>query len=162
MSRYEDSIRAAVYSLVGMVLLLLLAMLTSCKTRYVTVPEYHTVYSHRTDSFVRTDTLKEKEWMTIKEVDSTELRRLGIALKNVTSAYVIERNKNTESKGEQIVVQRDTLIKTDSVRVPFPVVTEKKLSKWQKLKMDVGGWAIMAVVVVGIVAWIGYRHRRVS
>ena len=57
MSRYEDSMRAAVYSLVGMVLLLLLAMLTSCKTRYVTVPEYHKEYINRTDTFLRSDTL---------------------------------------------------------------------------------------------------------
>ena len=57
MSRYEDSMRAAVYSLVGMGLLLLLAMLTRCKTRYVTGPEYDKECVNRTDTFLRSDTL---------------------------------------------------------------------------------------------------------
>lgn len=65
--------RAAVYSLVGMVVLLLLAMLASCKTtRYVTVPEYHSEVVHDTDSVVRRDVVRDTSWMTIREVDSAE------------------------------------------------------------------------------------------
>ena len=39
----------------------------------------------------------------------------------------------------------DTVIKTDSVRVPYPV--EKKLSKWQQIKLDIGEWVIIALAL---------------
>ena len=39
----------------------------------------------------------------------------------------------------------DTVIKTDSVRVPYPV--EKKLSKWQQIKLDIGEWVIVALAL---------------
>lgn len=72
MSRYEDSMRAAVYSLVGMVVLLLLAMLASCKTtRYVSVPEYHKEYINRTDTFLRSDTLFRLDSVVIRQQGDT-------------------------------------------------------------------------------------------
>ena len=39
------------------IVLTVLWMLAGCKTRYVTVPEYHTVYTHNTDTFLRSGTL---------------------------------------------------------------------------------------------------------
>lgn len=33
----------------------------------------------------------------------------------------------------------DTVIKTDSIQIPYPV--EKELSRWQKIKLELGGWA---------------------
>lgn len=39
----------------------------------------------------------------------------------------------------------DTIIKTDSVRVPYPV--EKKLSKWQQIKLDIGEWVMVALAL---------------
>jgi hypothetical protein len=44
------------------------------------------------------------------------------------------------------VIKVDTLIKTDSIQVPYPV--EKKLSRWQQIKMDTGGIAIGGCVVL--------------
>ena len=43
--------------------------------------------------------------------------------------------------------------RTDTLRVPYPV--EAKLSKWQQFRMDVGGYAIFAVVVTILIA-VGY------
>ena len=43
----------------------------------------------------------------------------------------------------------DTVIKTDSVRVPYPI--EKKLTKWQQIKLDVGGGALAALGIALIV-----------
>ena len=39
----------------------------------------------------------------------------------------------------------DTVIKKDSVRVPYPV--EKKLSKWQQIKLDIGEWVMVALAL---------------
>ena len=133
MSKYEDSMRAAVYSLVGMVILLLLAMLTSCKTRYVTVPEYHKEYVNRTDTFLRSD--------TVFRLDSVVIRQQG-------DTTVIERIRWQNRFVNVYKVKTDTIMKSDSIRVPYPV--ERKLSKWQQLRLDFGGWA-MGMLALGIV-----------
>ena len=55
-------------------------------------------------------------------------------------------------------------VKRDSISVP--VLVEKKLTRWQKFKMDVGGWAIgaMSTVLLGvigyIVVWLLKKYRR--
>ena len=41
---------------------------------------------------------------------------------------------------DKIKIVRDSVFRTDSISVPYPV--EKNLSKWEKVKMDVGGWTI--------------------
>ena len=41
---------------------------------------------------------------------------------------------------DKIKIVRDSVFKTDSISVPYPV--EKQLSKWEKVKMDVGGLGI--------------------
>ena len=43
--------------------------------------------------------------------------------------------------------------RADSVQVPYPV--EKKLTKWQQFRLDVGGYAICTVIVLILVA-VGY------
>ena len=54
----------------------------------------------------------------------------------------------------------DTVIKTDSVQVPYPV--EKKLTRWQSMKMELGEWAFGVVIVMAliIVSWLVYRLRK--
>lgn len=56
---------------------------------------------------------------------------------------------------------RDTtyIEKTDSVQVPYPV--EKKLSRWQSMKMELGGWAFGVIIVMALafVGWLVYRCR---
>lgn len=50
-------------------------------------------------------------------------------------------------------------MKSDSIRVPYPV--EKKLSKWQQLRLDFGGWAMlvlgMLVVAIGMACAVRKR-----
>lgn len=41
---------------------------------------------------------------------------------------------------DKIKIVHDSVTKIDSISVPYPV--EKQLSNWQKVKMDIGGWAI--------------------
>lgn len=57
---------------------------------------------------------------------------------------------------------RDTLYmaKTDSVQIPYPV--EKEFTKWQKLCVNVGGWAIGIVIIsiLVLVGWMIYNNRQ--
>ena len=143
------------------IVLTVLWMLAGCKTRYVSVPEYHKEYINRTDTFIHNDVMRDTSWMTIREVDSAELVRLGVRIKGLTNALLIERYNNREQRSNNQRVKTDTIIKTDSVLVPYPV--EKTLTKWQRMKMDYGGMAMggTAVALVLVVVWLARKFRKV-
>lgn len=58
----------------------------------------------------------------------------------------------------QYVNTTDTVLKTDSIQVPFPV--EKKLNRWQSLKMELGGWFLGAIIVFVVVNGLVYLIRK--
>lgn len=103
---------------------------SSCKTKYVSVPEYHTEYITKTDSFTQRDSIFVKDsiymWM---QGDTIYKEKFSVIYKDRwRDRYLC-----------------DTVIKTDSVRVPYPV--EKKLSKWQQIKLDIGEWVMVALTL---------------
>lgn len=137
---------------------LVCALLGSCRTKYVSVPEYHREYVHRTDTFINTDTLKEKEWVTIKEVDSVQLAALGLQLKNIKNAYLVERNKNRDRNSNRTIIRTDTIIKADSVRVPYPVVTNRVSPKDKIYYAAMGIAALVFIVLLyRLVIWLRAR-----
>lgn len=122
----------------GTALLIIMALtalyvLVGCRTKYVTVPEYHKEYINRTDTFLRSDTLF--------RLDSVVVRMQG-------DTTVIEKIRWQNRFVNVYKIKTYTIIKTDSVRVPYPV--ERKLSKWQQFRLDFGGWAmgVLALVIV--------------
>ena len=114
----------------------------SCKTKYVTVPEYHKEYINRTDTFLRSDTLF--------RLDSVVIRQQG-------DTTVIEKIRWQNRFVNVYKIKTDTIMKSDSIRVPYPV--EKKLSKWQQFRLDFGGWAMggTVVAIVLIIIWLVRR-----
>ena len=124
------------------IVLTVLWMLAGCKTRYVSVPEYHTVYTHNTDTFLRSDTLF--------RLDSVVVRMQG-------DTTVIEKIRWQNRFVNVYKIKTDTIMKSDSIRVPYPV--ERKLSKWQQLRLDFGGWAMggTVVAIVFIIIWLVRR-----
>lgn len=53
----------------------------------------------------------------------------------------------------------DTVLKTDSIQVPYPI--EKELTRWQEIKIELGGWAFGIIISFGliIVGWLVYKWR---
>ena len=43
----------------------------------------------------------------------------------------------------------DTVMLTDSVQIPYPV--EKQLTRWQQMKIELGGWAVGVISILSIV-----------
>ena len=134
---YETVIRVVIVMLICWVI----TLLTSCKTvETVRVPEVHT------------DTLIQTRWRT----DSVVMR---------DSVIIVER---AEGRVERVVQWRERLrtvtdttyiCLTDSVPVPYPV--EKQLGKWEQLKVDYGGYALVAVIILLTLAiWLARRYRR--
>ena len=128
--------------------ILFVLILQGCRTKYVSVPEYHNVYVTKRDTLTKHDSIYQKEFVDRFVKGDTVF---------LTKTKVDYRYKNIYK-----TLYRDS-IKTDSVRVPYPV--EKKLSRWQGLKMEVGGWAIgvLSVVVLGaigyIIMWLVRKYR---
>ena len=49
------------------------------------------------------------------------------------------------------------ITQVDSVNVPYPV--EKELTKWQSVKMELGGWTFV-VIIVFIIGWLIYAKTK--
>lgn len=128
--------------------ILFVLMLQGCRTKYVSVPEYHNVYVNKHDTLTKHDSIYQKEFVDRFVKGDTVF---------LTKTKVDYRYKNIYK-----TLYHDS-IKTDSVRVPYPV--EKKLSRWQGLKMEVGGWAtgVLSVVLLGavgyIIMWLVRKYR---
>lgn len=117
--------------------LMLWGMLASCKTKYVSVPEYHNVYVEKHDTLVARDSIYQKDsvymWM---QGDTIWKEKFSILYKD---------------RWRDKIVYRDS-IKVDSVRVPFPV--EKKLSRLERLRMfgrDAGLTLLLVTIIFGII-----------
>jgi hypothetical protein len=85
-------------------------LMGGCKTKYVTVPEYHEVIVNKHDTLVTRDSIFQK--------DSVYMWMQGDTIwKEKYSVLYRDRWRDK-------IVYRDS-IKTDSVRVAYPVVTNK-------------------------------------
>ena len=132
---YETAIRV----LIVIAICWVISMLTSCKSvETVRVPEVHI------------DTLIQTKWRT----DSVVMR---------DSVVIVD---DGERRVERVVQWRDRLRtvtdttyinRTDSISVPYPV--EKKLTKWEQAKVDYGGYALVAVIILLTLAiWLARRY----
>ena len=109
-------------------------------TRYVPVPESH---------------MSTVERAVILQ-DSFEMRD-SIVIHTEKDTVYVEKWKTRIRKS--IVIDTVFVGRTDSVRVPYPV--EKKLSKWQQLKIDWFGelCAILIALLSAIIIYIVWRTR---
>lgn len=114
--------------------------LTSCRTQYVPVETIRTEYKTR-DS-IRVD--------SIYKQDSIYILVKGDTIYQYRYKYLYKY---------QYLNRTDTVIKVDSVQVAYPV--EKQLTRWQSIKMELGGWAFGIVIafLLLIIGRIVYRYR---
>ena len=137
--RYEDYLRQIIFAFMLAAAFIMLMLLQSCRTKYVSVPEYHNVYINKHDTLTKHDSIYQKEFVDRYVKGDTIY---------LTKTQVDYRFRNIYK-----TLYRDS-IKIDSIRVPYPI--ERKLNKWESLKMEVGGWAIggLSAVVIALIAYI--------
>lgn len=137
--RYEDYLRQIIFAFMLAAAFIMLMLLQSCRTKYVSVPEYHNVYINKHDTLTKHDSIYQKEFVDRYVKGDT------IYLTKIKVDYRFRNLYKTR--------YRDS-IKIDSIRVPYPI--ERKLNKWESLKMEVGGWAIggLSGVVIALIAYI--------
>lgn len=128
--------------LIYIILLTLAIWFTSCRSiKYVPVETVRTEYKTR-DS-IRFD--------SIYQHDSVFYYKNGDTIYQYKYKYLYRY---------LTINKTDTVIKVDSVQVPYLV--EKKLSRWQSMKLELGGWAFGVIIVMAliIVWWLVYRLRK--
>lgn len=122
------------------ILLALAICLMSCRTQLV--PAESVRIEYRTRDSIRQDSIYMRDSVFMKVKGDT------VFLYKYKYLYRYRYLNST-----------DTVMKTDSVQVPYLV--EKKLSKWQAFKMELGGWAMGILVLISIVvARLMFRVRK--
>ena len=144
-------------------------LFTSCSHRtYVPLQSVRTdtVYMARKDSVHIKDSLIIRQVINIR--DSIAIHDSVVIVKdeqgNVKEWLIVRYRDRWHATQDNLTLQRqldrykasnDSLRATRKERIEVPVPVEKKLSRWEKLKMDVGGWAIGAMSTF-ILASVGY------
>ncbi len=138
--------RMTVATIVAAVTLVLALALCGCTTtRYVPVER---VTHH-------TDTVRE---LAVR-IDSMTVRDSVAVYMSGDTVYMTKwRDRFRYSERIDTVYQSVA----DSIRVPQPYPVERKLTKWEQVKQDAGGWAMAALtVLLPATAWvIGRRMRK--
>lgn len=118
-------------NLLYIILLMLAICLTSCRS-IKSVPVETVKTEYKTRDSIRFD--------SIYEHDSIFLFVKGDTVYKEKYKYLYKY---------QYLNRTDTVIKVDSVQVPYPV--EKQLTRWQQMKIELGGWAVGVIVILSIV-----------
>lgn len=178
----DKDIKYYVYTMLIIIGLLALTSLcfTSCSHRvYVPVQSIRTdtIYMSRKDSVHIKDSLITRQVINIR--DSVAIHDSVVIIKdeqgNIKEKLIIRYRDRWHATQDNLTLQRllahykasnDILRATRKERIEVPVPVERKLSRWEKLKMDVGGWAIgaMSTVLLGvigyIVVWLLKKYRK--
>lgn len=179
----DKEIKYYVYSMLILIGLLALTALclTSCSHRtYIPLQSVRTdtIYMSRKDSVHIKDSLIIRQVINIR--DSVAIHDSVVIIKDdqghIKEKLIVRYRDRWHATQDNLTLQHqidrykasnDSLraTKTEYKEVPIPV--EKKLSRWQKIKMDVGGWAIGAMstfllAIVGyIVVWLLKKYRKI-
>lgn len=130
------------------IMIISLFFLTGCKSiQYVPVEKVRTEYVNTTDTLVERDSI----WC----YDSIYVEKDGDTV-TIYKTKILYKDKWRDR------VLRDSVIRVDSIQVPYPV--EKQLTKWEKMKMNVGGISIgfCLLLIILILAILFLRVRKKS
>lgn len=84
--------------------------------------------------------------------------------KNAQAQLVIDSLGNLlakmRTKPDTVYLPSKEVTVTKEVKVPYPV--EKDLTRWQQMKLELGGWAFGIIITAAmiIVGWIVYKSRK--
>lgn len=125
---------------------ILISMLTGCKsTKYIPIETVRTdsVYIDRfqRDSIYQRDSVFVNRW---------------------TAGDTVYQDKIVYKYVYRDKVKYDTVsvLRSDTARVPYPV--ERRLTTWEEVRLNVGGWVIALVVITifVVVGWMIYKIRK--
>ena len=151
-------------AILGLIACVIISMLFGCKTtRYVPVESVRTEYKDRVVAVH--DTVRDSVLVSsdVYRHDSVLIRMKGDTV-YVERWHTLLQSSSLQNRAERSKAAHDTLYldRTDSVRVPVPV--ERKLTKWERAKMDFGTAAIVIAamaIIAGIVILAWWLRRKI-
>lgn len=130
----------------GIMACILISILTGCKS-----VQFVPVETVRTDSVY----IDRYQHDSIYQRDSVFVNRW-------TAGDTVYQDKVVWKYVYRDKVKYDTvaILRSDTVRVPYPV--ERRLSTWEKVRLNVGGWAIalFVIIILVVVGWAIYKIRK--
>jgi len=113
--------------------------LYGCRTKYVAVPQTHTVYVTRE----RTDTVRDS--VSVYERETVFAGKDTVYRLAERTVY---RDRYVSTGG------RDTVVLRDSVAVPYPA--ERTLTRWEQVRISSFWWLVAGILAFGavIVGWL--------
>lgn len=145
-----------------------LILFTGCRSRIQYVPIESNIETR--DSVITHDSIIIKEKIVTR--DSTVIKDSTVIVLDdkgnvIRTELYRESERYRELNSDYILLQAkyDSLLnaKQKEIQVPYPV--ERQLTKWEEVKMNVGGWAIGAlsgILLLGIgyaVVWLVRRNK---
>ena len=131
-------------------LMCLLVFFCSCRTKYVPVESKadSVVVEKLVEVQLPPDSATIRALLECDENGKVVLNWLDIAnSKNAQAQLTIDR-----TQPDTVYLPSKEVTVTKEVKVPYPI--EKELTKWQKLCVNVGGWAI-GIVIITILVVVG-------
>ena len=116
------------------------------------------IYSCRSGRYIPVETVR-TDSIYINQVQRDSIYRHD-------SVYIREKGDTVWMERYKYVyrdkVVHDTMYvnRTDTIREPYPV--EKELTRWQQMKLELGGWAFGIIIAFAliIVGWMIYKSRK--
>lgn len=173
--------RATAAAAIAFIMLALACLMCGCRTQYVPVETVRTeyreadttaiynrmksIFESKREKTSRVDSLVDriKETVVLNEQgDTTRHDKVRIVYKATAREKELEVENKTLQDSISVLNTRLESIQTDSVPLIVPV--ERKLSTWEKAKMNFGGIAfggmIVAVAVIAVLAWLARKRRK--
>lgn len=144
-----------------------LLLLTGCRTKIQYVPVESKTDTR--DSIVYRDSVT--EITIVHERDSTVTKDSTVIIMddkgNIIRTELYrekERFRELNSDYRQLQAKYDSLYRSKQTEIQVPYPVEKELSRWEKIKIEVGGWAIgvlswLALLGVGYAVWWFIRQK---
>ena len=134
----------------------LVLLFSGCQSvKYVPIETVRIEKESKTDTVIQKDTVRTEKETIVREArpeDSLMIAKLGIRLRENERLLILLQKEMSEQKSNTYENHRDTVLKTDSVAVPYPV--EKELSWWERQKIAFGEWVFGAMAVLLLVVII--------
>lgn len=135
-------------------------LLPSCTTtKYVPVVEKHDDHHWHTDSVIQKDSTYHEKETTIMQLDSAEMARYGIRLKQAERAWLVRTNELQRQieRLEAMSATRDTVRDSIPYPVEVPVEVAKPLPWWKQAFLTLGYGSALVMVFLIV---IGYLRKR--
>lgn len=148
-------------SLVYILTILLTSAICSCRSiQYVPMESKIIIKDsvNLRDSIITKEVINRKDSVVMRDSFVTVVDDKGNVLR-IESYKQKEVYKDLQREYNNLLSKYNSLLsqKVDSIRVPYPV--EAQLTKWQKIKQSVGGFAIISFIVIFTIVLVYFIYK---